>query len=1213
MHGLQEEKDMAFQYPIHSKQINPSMASSSSSSRSWEYDVFLSFRGTDTRNTFVDHLYSVLVQQGIYTYKDDQTLPRGETIGPSLLKAIEESQIAVVIFSENYADSSWCLQELAHIMKCKVGRGQIVVPIFYHVDPSELRNQKNKYGEAIAKHELENKNVESWRKALVDAGNLSGYVAEGPETEFIKQIVVTISNRLCVPISSDDEDLVGIESRLQDLRSKMEMEPDGVLMVGIWGLGGGGKTTLASALYDEISTNFDGSCFVKDVREESSKHGLLKLQKEIISLVLKLKTEELIGDVGRLIKSRFRRKKVLMVLDDVNHLDQLKELAGSNCWFGKGSQIIITTRDKHLLTAHKVNVVYDISLLNEDEAMKLFRKHALGHGRPIEDYEMLSNDVVSYARGLPLALKVMGSFLCDKDTTEWKSALARLKDIPETDIVGKLKISYDGLKPKEKELFLDVACFFRGRWKDHAMVILDACGFHSTIGVKVLVQKALITVSEEGRFDMHDLIQEMAHYIVRGENPENPELHSRVWQRKDVLKICAMDAMMENDRLEALLLRRGWGWGSMCSLSLPQVVGNMKKLRWISWDEHPATSLPREFHPMKLCCLELKMSLLHQLWEGYKHLPNLKVLNLSHSSKLIRTPDLDGLPFLERMILDHCVMLKEIHPSIGYHERLIFLDMGDCTSLEIFPPIIRMKKLETLLLTGCSKLRDFPEIQNSMDNLVKLYLDRSGVEVVPSSIGQYCTNLVYLDLTRCHHLVTIEGNFHRLKRLKELYLDGCYRLNISVEGLFDVLTSNNYLHRSMVSLRHYRFLGSLKRLNLVRCNLADGDMSSVLFEELSNLQVLGLGGNKFSRLHSSLSQLPHLKLLDLTACSNLVELPDLPSSIAILKAHHCNSLKIVGGLPTHLKWLWKVSIPKKSILGDVERLVLSMLQGDAIHSYFTSLHFLGKCISMRGCKRETFMLQLPWNWYNDFCGFLIYSDGTGYDRVMFNSQEHLIRIDDIMGMDYEDNDLEAFDGTRKIDEDDEGEMADSICYISFSSLRHTLWWNSRRTTISFSIEAVCLKVELVPRRNQDCSLERAKDTTYSSEFWDEESPPRKTFEIIRDSKSSINISWCHYLDAEIIHFKQRFRDIFINDYVNSHKPFHVLVPSDAGRSMEERALKFLEAHDLGINSIEQAIIGIKVSIQKTMITMSEKGRFEMHNMMQKMGRYIVRGENPKNP
>ncbi|KAJ9554327.1 hypothetical protein OSB04_018372 [Centaurea solstitialis] len=611
------------------KQINPSIPSSSSSSdstppsssscQSCKHDVFLSFRGTDTRNTFVDHLYSALDQRGIYTYKDDKTLHRGETIGPSLFKAIEESHVAVIVFSENYADSSWCLQELAHIMKCKDERGLIVMPIFYHIDPSKLRKQKGKYGEALAKHKSSHsKNVDFWRKALVDAGNLSGDVANGPETIFIKQIVDTISNRICAPITSDDEDLIGIEARLQDLKLKMEKESDhGVVMVGIWGVGGGSKTTLASALYHEISSKFDGCCFVENIREESSKRGLPKLQEQILSHVLKQKEMEVnrVDEGRRLIKSRFFRKKVLIVLDDINHLDQLKALAGSHDWFGEGSRIIITTRDKHSLNVEEVNVIYDISLLNEDEAMKLFHKHALGDCIPVEDYEMLSKEVVSYARGLPLALKVVGSFLCDKDMAEWKSALVRLKDIPESDIVENLKISYDGLKPKEKELFLDIECFFRGKKKDYAMVILDACGFHSTIGIKVLVQKALITVSKKGRFDMHDLIQEMGHYIVRGENPENPELHSRVWQTKDVLKICAMDAITENDRIGAL---RVWLPLRMTPPSLPQVVGNMKKLRWISWHDYLETSLPKEFQPMKLCSLRLKGSFLHQLWAGYK-------------------------------------------------------------------------------------------------------------------------------------------------------------------------------------------------------------------------------------------------------------------------------------------------------------------------------------------------------------------------------------------------------------------------------------------------------------------------------------------------------------------------------------------------------------------------------------------------------------------
>ncbi|KAK1415965.1 hypothetical protein QVD17_31753 [Tagetes erecta] len=129
------------------------MAHSSSSSKTWNYDVFLSFRGKDTRNTFVSHLYLALEQHN-YTYLDDKAIPRGESIGQSLLTAIRESRIAIIVFSENYARSSWCLDELAYIMKCKKTRKQIVLPIFYGVEPTKVRNQSNTIGKSSVKMRL---------------------------------------------------------------------------------------------------------------------------------------------------------------------------------------------------------------------------------------------------------------------------------------------------------------------------------------------------------------------------------------------------------------------------------------------------------------------------------------------------------------------------------------------------------------------------------------------------------------------------------------------------------------------------------------------------------------------------------------------------------------------------------------------------------------------------------------------------------------------------------------------------------------------------------------------------------------------------------------------------------------------------------------------------------------------------------------------------
>ncbi|XP_076929800.1 putative serine/threonine-protein kinase PBL28 [Bidens hawaiensis] len=153
------------------------LASSSQSShdppsQSWNYDVFISYREADIGNKFVEHLYNALLRKEVVTFIDDDT---GARAGQSILKAIEESHIIIILFSRNYASSSWCLEELAIIMKHRHERGQIIIPVFYDVEPSEVRSQTGHYGEAFTMHELYNNNnkIESWRQALKKAADLS--------------------------------------------------------------------------------------------------------------------------------------------------------------------------------------------------------------------------------------------------------------------------------------------------------------------------------------------------------------------------------------------------------------------------------------------------------------------------------------------------------------------------------------------------------------------------------------------------------------------------------------------------------------------------------------------------------------------------------------------------------------------------------------------------------------------------------------------------------------------------------------------------------------------------------------------------------------------------------------------------------------------------------------------------------------------------------
>nr|XP_043629636.1 disease resistance protein Roq1-like isoform X2 [Erigeron canadensis] len=1016
------------------------MASLRSSSQTWNHDVFLSFRGEDTRKTFVDHLYTALVQQGFRTYKDDETLPRGESIVPALLKAIRESNISVIVFSEHYADSPWCLDELEYIMKCKDDRGIIVMPIFYHVDPSEVANQKGKFGEAFVKHMSENnKKVEDWRKALEGACDISGWeikhIANGHEAKGIQEIVDAISSRLIpTSISYSNEDLIGIETRLQDLKSKLEIESGGVRIVGIWGVGGGGKTTLANSVYKEISNKFVGCCFLENIREES-KHGLERLQEKVICAVLKQRHIKVDGvEEGRqMIMNRLCHRKVLIVLDDVDHVDHLKALAGSHSWFGEGSRIVITTRDEHLLNVHKVNAIHSIRLLNNDEGIKLFRKHApQNHRRPIKDYGLLSKKLVSYAGGLPLALVVLSSFLSDKDTNEWVSALARLKEIPETDILGKLKISFDGLKPVERELFLDIACFFRGEKKTDAMESLDSCGFYPVIGVKVLIQKALITISD-GKFDMHDLIQEMGHYIVRGEKiSKNPEEHSRVWQVDEVDNICSMDLTTELDKIEAIRIISDMSDSDTLPDSNHHVVSKMKNLRWIDWKGHQANSLPTNFPQRKLCCLIMSSGQQKQLWNGNKNLPNLKMIKLHGLTNLIMTPDFRGLPNLERFIVHNSPCLEEIDSSIERSKALAFLLITRCDHLKTIPSISGIKKLKTLSLSKCGKL------------------SKSRNEV--ASLSQYVTSFLF-------------------------------RSGINHEGL--------------------QFISkSLTKLVLSSCHLGDEDIISSNVWDLSNLQELDLSLNDFTRLSFDLLQLPRLKWLDVSLCNRLVELLELPSSIAVLRADYCYSLDTLGNI-SNCKWLWKVSFFGKNKLDPaVDKLILdSMLQGNAVKHHFMSLaleHRVLKLYEESVVDESKCILWVPDNWCNDFSGFLIHCVIEHQEpNVTIIIEQEVVQLDKEEGNHQNESSVSRHPPTY-------------IGYISFTSLRHTTWWNPAFSVISFSLGGTKFEVELVPKTGKGSHyVETTEDTTSDcSEFWDGEREDRKTFTIQHDSKTSINLLWC---------------------------------------------------------------------------------------------------------
>ncbi|XP_058214027.1 uncharacterized protein LOC131325669 isoform X4 [Rhododendron vialii] len=195
--------------------INSHEASPSTSRRS--YEAYLSFRGVDTNKRFADHLYRALMRKGLSTFRDDDELERGEDIMPELQKAIEGSRVSIIVLSKNYASSRRCLEELVMILKCR-SSGHLILPVFYDVDPSEVRTQTGSLKEAFMRHErriememgeqkeyLKGK-VQEWRMALKEVANLAGFhlsqnIFEAYKSKIIQHVrvivteFVTINNR----------------------------------------------------------------------------------------------------------------------------------------------------------------------------------------------------------------------------------------------------------------------------------------------------------------------------------------------------------------------------------------------------------------------------------------------------------------------------------------------------------------------------------------------------------------------------------------------------------------------------------------------------------------------------------------------------------------------------------------------------------------------------------------------------------------------------------------------------------------------------------------------------------------------------------------------------------------------------------------------------------------------------------------------------------
>ncbi|KAJ6348956.1 hypothetical protein OIU77_006531 [Salix suchowensis] len=798
------------------------------------------------------------------------------------------------------------------------------------VDPSHVRNQTGSFGDVFArlvkKKPLTMDKVQSFRDALTDAANLAGWSLGKSEleSEFIEKIVRDVLNKLHGMSSSHTAGLFGIDVRVNKVESLLNMESQDVLIVGIWGMGGIGKTTIAEALCNKVRSRFEG-IFVANFRQQLKTGSMADLKRSFLSQLLGQEILNICSLSFRdtFVRDRLRRKKVFIVLDDVDDLMPLEEwkelLHGRHRSFGPGSKVLMTSRDKQVLN-NVVDETYDVERLSDEEALQLFSSKALKNCISTNDHRDLIEKIASHVQGNPLALIVLGSSLYGKSTGEWYSALNKLAQNHR--IENALKISYNRLDEEQQSIFLDIAHFFRRFEQNQATRILD--GFYCRpviFDISTLIDKCLITTSDN-KLEIHDLLQEMAFSIVRAES-KFPGKRSRLCHLPDVVHVMVEnkgteeiegisldisklsrqihlkpDAFAMMDGLRFLKFYFGhFSKDNKDKMLLPptglEYLSN--KLIYFHWDGFPSKSLPQRFCAEHLVELDLSWSKVEKLWTGLQDIGNLRNFVLSYSPYLIELPDLSKAKNLVRLYLVDCSSLTEVPSSLQHLGKLEELDLYYCYNLRRFP-MLDSKVLRVLALSRCLDMTKFPTISQ---NMKRLYLEETSLKEVPQSVT---SKLEHLGLHGCSNITKfpeISGD------IKTLY--------ISETAITEVPSSIQFLKKlKVLDMSCCSKLESFPKITVPMKSLVDLNLSKTgikeipsSFKHMISLRSLGLDGTPIKELPLSIKDMACLRYLTLHG-TPIKALPELPASLRSLTTHDCASLETTVISINTIGSLWDV-------------------------------------------------------------------------------------------------------------------------------------------------------------------------------------------------------------------------------------------------------------------------------------------------------------------
>ncbi|GLJ34589.1 hypothetical protein SUGI_0695690 [Cryptomeria japonica] len=852
--------------------------------------VYINHHSPDVKETLATTLSNTLNRMGLRVFFDSEEFEFGDSLPKEIEEAIRSASLHLAIFSKNYAQSPRCLAELSLMLKTVTQ----IVPVFYHIQPDEVRYAKGVFANAFSLHKKEpryTEKIQEWKTALYSVSFNIGHIVntDDDEVDLLKKIVNSVSKVMKNLPFAVAQHPIGLDEAVNDfevtIQSAEHHHP--VHIVGLWGMGGSGKTTLAKQFYNNKYKTMEKSSFVFDVRDAAKRSVLHTKQKELLeALGLKdVRVDTIEAGKGK-IASRLKSVRVLLVLDDVDDVEQLDALLPDRDSLGRGSLIIVTTRELEVLRSWGISTVYKMKILDPHHAEQLFCWHAYLQPSPLQGFQSLVKDFLNVCGGLPLSLTVFGAQLYGNSSKDyWKQQL-EISTILPGDIKESLKVSFDSLDDEEKEIFLDIACFFIGEEKSMILNVWDGSRWNGLHSWEKLFNKCLVELDDGERIRMHNHLRDLGREIANQQSPYRiwfPYQVIEVYNEAQRIRIRGMASTTTRSRIGfeespqcssggMIMVNTNRGLRvltpSFLGLKIFQVKGSLyneiigdisRELLWLRCIDFGQRNLLSFSSMENLRVLELHERDDSQLEELWKDAPvQLRGLIISGCHNFQRFPNSIGcLSHLKKLVVSNASFLRDLPTEFCLLRSLEQLELIWCVELSSLPSSFgNLKSLQHLSLEGCQKLRSLPDSFKELIFLQHLNLKECENLALGSDILEEITKLEYVNLSGCKQLEMLPSDITNQESLKELDLRGC------------------------------------RRLREVPMNIG----------QLSKLRIMNIGSELLTRLPNSLGDLSSLTDLRIETCPKLESLPDSVGRLNLLK-HFSIASSGVKSLPKSIRQL----------------------------------------------------------------------------------------------------------------------------------------------------------------------------------------------------------------------------------------------------------------------------------------------------------------------